>query len=54
MRLLLGCLAVSRQDFSLPPPFDESHTIPNGLPKYLDVTVQEKTRLYLQDPGEMF
>lgn len=43
VRLLRGRLAVSRQHFSFPSPFDESHAVPNGLPKNLDVTVQEKT-----------
>lgn len=54
VRLLRGCLAVSRQDFSFPSPFNESHAVPNGLPDNLDVTVQKKTRLHLQDTAETF
>lgn len=52
VRLLRGSVAVSRQDFSFPPPFNESHAVPNGLPKNLDVAVQKKTRLHLQDTAE--
>lgn len=54
VRLLRGRLAVPRQDFSFPSPFNESHAVPNGLPKNLDVTVQKKTRLHLQDTAETF
>lgn len=54
VRRLRGRLAVSRQDFSFPSPFNESHAVPDGLPKNLDVTVQEKTRLHLRDTAETF
>lgn len=43
VRFLHRCLAISCQNFSLPPPFDEGHTISDGLPNNLYVAFQEKT-----------
>lgn len=44
LRRLFGrCIAVCCRDSSLPPPFDESHAVPDGLAHYLHITVQEKT-----------
>lgn len=46
-------LAISWRDSALSPPFDESHSIPDGLSNYFQIAVQEKTWFYLQYTGEM-
>lgn len=44
LRRLLGrSLAISCRNGSLPPPFDESHAVPDGLAHNLHITVEEKT-----------